>query len=111
MERETGLEPATPAWENGLCFVFIDITAQGVDSGYGNANKTRVRFAGVLMEGFWRVRAGAILHTLGLMPALAVTGRDLLSQASVLAPRHLLCQDSAGGMTSLKRPNEMKYRP
>jgi hypothetical protein len=41
-----------PAWENGPCFVFSNITANGVDSGYQNANKTRGRFGWCANGGF-----------------------------------------------------------
>ena len=40
-----------PAWEVGQCFVFSNITAHGVDSGYGKRQQTRVRFG-------WRVNGG-----------------------------------------------------
>ncbi len=34
-----------PAWENGPCFVFSDITAHGVDSGYGKRQQNAIPFS------------------------------------------------------------------
>jgi hypothetical protein len=36
--------PRGPAWENGPCFVFSNITAQGVDSGYGKRQQNSIPF-------------------------------------------------------------------
>src|ERR1700686_4388587 len=78
--------PRRPAWENGQCFVFSNITAHGVDSGMENANKTRVRFGwranGGVFEG---AGAGAIFATLGLR-------RDLLTAR--LAARRMVANKS-----------------
>src|SRR5713226_6971915 len=34
--------PRRPAWENGSCFVFSDINAHGVDSGYGKRQQNPI---------------------------------------------------------------------
>ena len=36
--------PRRPAWENGQCFVFSNITAHGVDSGYRNRQQNSIPF-------------------------------------------------------------------
>src|ERR1700689_4079362 len=47
-----GSNPRRPAWENGPCFVFSNITAHGVDSGYGKRQQNRGPFRLVCNGGF-----------------------------------------------------------
>jgi hypothetical protein len=44
MERETGINRRRSAWEYGHCFVFSDINAHGVDSGYGKRQQNEDPF-------------------------------------------------------------------
>src|SRR5437868_917607 len=47
-----GSNPRRPAWEYEQCFVFSDITAHGVDSGYGKRQQNKVRFRRHINGGF-----------------------------------------------------------